>query len=70
VVKLGQVVVTAGLASNAQHLEALLPAGIPIGQVTGVSQSNESAPNKVIQVTPFVDFGSLDQVLVLKVQKP
>jgi len=70
VVKIGQVVITAGLASNAQNLKALLPAGIPIGQVTGVSQSNETAPNKEIQVTPFVDFGSLDQVLVLKVQKP
>jgi rod shape-determining protein MreC len=66
-VKLGQVVVTAGLESNAQNLKALLPAGIPIGLVTSVSQSNESDPFKEIQVTPFVDFSSLDQVLILRV---
>jgi rod shape-determining protein MreC len=62
----GQVVVTAGLQANSQHLQALLPAGIPIGQVTSVSQ-NEQDVFKTIQVTPFVDFGSLDRVLVLKV---
>jgi rod shape-determining protein MreC len=69
-VKLNQVVVTAGLGRNSQNLKALLPPGIPIGQITSVSQSNESAPFKDIQVTPFVDFGSLDKVLVLKVQTP
>ena len=66
-VKLGQVVITAGLESNAQNLKSLLPAGIPIGLVTSVSQSNESDPFKEIQVTPFVDFSSLDQVLILRV---
>jgi rod shape-determining protein MreC len=68
-VKIGQVIVTAGLGANSQNLKALLPPGIPIGQVTGVSQSNLNV-NKTIQITPFVDFGNLDQVLVLKVGKP
>jgi rod shape-determining protein MreC len=67
-VSVGQVVVTAGLQANSQHLQSLLPAGIPIGQVTSVSQS-ETDTNKVIQVSPFVDFGSIDRVLVLKVHK-
>ncbi len=65
-VSTGQVVVTAGLQANGQHLKALLPAGIPLGQITSVSQ-DEQATTKTIQVTPFVDFGSLDRVLVLKV---
>jgi rod shape-determining protein MreC len=64
-VSTGQVVVTAGLQSG--RLQSLLPAGIPIGQITSVSQ-DENFPDKSIQVTPFVDFGSLDRVLVLKVQ--
>jgi rod shape-determining protein MreC len=65
-VSTGQVVVTAGLQANPQHLSSLLPAGIPLGQITSVSQ-DELATTKTIQVTPFVDFGSLDRVLVLKV---
>jgi rod shape-determining protein MreC len=65
-VSTGQVVVTAGLQANSQHLSSLLPAGIPLGQITSVSQ-DELATTKTIQVTPFVDFGSLDRVLVLKV---
>lgn len=65
-VSTGEVVVTAGLQANAQHLSSLLPAGIPLGQITSVSQ-DELATTKTIQVTPFVDFGSLDRVLVLKV---
>jgi cell shape-determining protein MreC len=65
-VSTGQVVVTSGLQSNKQQLRSLLPAGIPIGQITSVSQ-DENFPDKSIQVTPFVDFGSLDRVLVLKV---
>jgi rod shape-determining protein MreC len=64
-VSTGQVIVTAGLQSG--RLQSLLPAGIPIGQITSVSQ-DENFPDKSIQVTPFVDFGSLDRVLVLKVQ--
>jgi len=65
-VSTGEVVVTAGLQANAQHLSSLLPAGIPLGQITSVSQ-DDLATTETIQVTPFVDFGSLDRVLVLKV---
>jgi len=68
-VKPNQVVVTAGLQPNRQGLQALLPAGIPIGLVTSVSQSDLNDVFKGIEVTPFVDFGSLDRVLVLKVVK-
>ena len=68
-VKPNQVVVTAGLQANRQGLQALLPAGIPIGLVTSVSQSDLNDVYKGIEVTPFVDFGSLDRVLVLKVVK-
>ena len=66
-VEIGDVVQTSGIRSNNAGLQSLLPKGIPIGQVTSVSQSNISAPNKTIQITPFVDFHSIDQVLVLKV---
>ena len=68
-VKPNQVVVTAGLQPNRQNLQALLPAGIPIGLVTSVSQSDLNNVYKGIEVTPFVDFGSLDRVLVLRVVK-
>ncbi len=67
-VQTGQTVVTSGIRSTSAGLKSLLPAGIPIGKVTSVSQSDSSYPNKTIQVTPFVDFQSIDQVLVLKVQ--
>ena len=65
-VKVGGVVVTAGIQSR-QGLRSLLPPGIPIGQVTSVSQTDLQEPNKEIQVSPFVDFQSIDHVLVLKV---
>jgi len=65
-VKTGGVVVTAGIQSR-QGLQSLLPPGIPIGQITSVSQSDLTATSKTIQVTPFVDLQSLDHVLVLKV---
>ena len=57
------VIVTAGLGTR---LQALLPAGIPIGTVTSVSES-DSGTQKTIQVTPFVDFQNLNLVQVLKV---
>jgi rod shape-determining protein MreC len=64
VVSIDQIAVTSG---GSQALPSLYPAGIPIGQVTGVSQSDAEAPNKTVQVTPFVDFGDISRVLVLKV---
>jgi len=55
-------VVTEGtLAGN---LHSIYPRGIPIGTVAHVGQSDVSL-YKDIQVKPFVDFSSLDSVIVL-----
>ena len=62
VVNRGDVIVTAGWKSGA--LTDLYPKGIPIGIVTSVGQL-DSASYKFIQVDPFVDFGSLESVIVL-----
>jgi rod shape-determining protein MreC len=58
----GNVVVTAGYRIG--RYESLFPRGIPIGVVTSVSQRDIDS-YKQIQVTPFVDFESLDEVVVL-----
>jgi rod shape-determining protein MreC len=58
----GNVVVTAGYRIG--RYESLFPRGIPIGVVTSVSQRHID-PYKQIQVTPLVDFESLDEVIVL-----
>jgi rod shape-determining protein MreC len=62
-VDVGQAVLTANYRSN--RLEPLLPRDIPVGKVTSVSQSDANS-DKTIQVTPFVDFQDLTDVLVLK----
>jgi rod shape-determining protein MreC len=64
-VQTGATVVSWHLVGN--RLQALLPAGIPIGRVSSVSQSDTSGGFKNIQVTPFVDFQNLSSVLVLRV---
>ncbi len=64
-VEKGNVVVTAGYRIG--RYESLFPRGIPIGVVTSVSQRHID-PYKQVQVTPLVDFESLDEVIVL-VQK-
>jgi rod shape-determining protein MreC len=61
-VKVGDEVVTAGW--RASGLSSLYPKGIPIGKVTSVGQTDTDLYQQV-QVDPFVDFGSLDAVLVL-----
>lgn len=66
VVNREDVVVTAGWRSG--ELSSLYPRGIPIGVVTSVGQVDTDL-YKQIQVEPFVDFGSLEAVLVL-VRKP
>jgi len=60
-------VVTAGSPGGGK-LPSIFPANIPIGSVTSVGQ-NETDIYKQIQVQPFVDFSSLQSVLVL-VPKP
>ena len=62
VVGLGDVVITAGWRSG--RLTSLYPRGIPIGRVTSVGQRDTDL-YKQIEVEPFVDFSSLDSVLVL-----
>lgn len=56
------VVVTAGWRSG--NLASIYPRGIQIGVVTSVGQTDTDL-YKQVQVQPFVDFGSLDSVLVL-----
>ena len=62
VVRRGNEIVTAGW--RAGSLSSLYPKGIPIGKVTSVGQTDTDLYQQV-QVDPFVDFGSLDAVLVL-----
>jgi len=61
-VQVGDKVITAGWKSGA--LESLYPRGIPIGVVSGVGQQDVDL-YKRIQVTPLVNFDSLDDVIVL-----
>ena len=63
VVDRGDLVVTAGKQSGNQ-LSSFYPRGIPIGRVTKVGQTDVD-PFQDVQVMPFVDFTSLDYVLVL-----
>ncbi len=58
----GQQVVTAGYKAGA--LTSLYPPGIPIGQVSGASQS-ELLDNGQVQVTPAADLRHLDAVQIL-----
>jgi len=66
VVRAGDVVITAGWRSG--RLASIYPRGIPIGIVTSVGQLDTDI-YKRIEVDPFVDFSSLDSVLVLE-EKP
>ncbi|MGI8606013.1 MAG: rod shape-determining protein MreC [Gaiellaceae bacterium] len=62
VVTEGDMVITSGWQSG--PLTSLYPKGIPIGKVSGVSRRDVDLYTR-IQVTPLVDFGSLDDVIVL-----
>jgi rod shape-determining protein MreC len=62
VVESGDVIITAGW--RAGDLSSIYPRGLPIGVVTNVSQRDTDLYKRV-EVEPFVDFGSLDSVLVL-----
>jgi rod shape-determining protein MreC len=62
-VKRGDVIMTAGSPGKGQ-LPSLYPRGIEIGKVTSVSQADTDY-FKQIQVEPYVDFSSLQSVLVL-----
>lgn len=62
VIRRGDEIVTAGW--RAGSLSSLYPKGIPIGEVTSVGQTDTDLFQQV-QIDPYVDFGSLDAVLVL-----
>jgi rod shape-determining protein MreC len=63
VVNVGDTIITAGsLGKGAQP--SMFPRGIPIGTVTSQKNSDVN-PFKNIQVTPLVDFSSLQSVIVL-----
>jgi len=66
-IRAGDTVVTAGWRSP--RLASIYPRGIPIGRVSSVGQS-DTYPFKQVQVEPFVDFTSLDAVLVLVAKEP
>jgi len=65
-VRRGDEIVTAG--SRVGVLTSLYPKGIPIGEVTSVGQTDTDLYQQ-IQVDPYVDFGSLDAVIVLVPQE-
>jgi rod shape-determining protein MreC len=67
VVNEGDAVVTAGWRSG--KLSSLYPKGIPIGTVTSVGQNNIDL-FKQIEIQPFVNFSSVNAVLVLVPKKP
>jgi rod shape-determining protein MreC len=64
----GDVIITAGSPGRGQ-LPSLYPRNIPIGTVTSVGQ-NDTDLFKQIQIRPFVDFPSLQSVLVLVPKQP
>ena len=65
-VRVGDVIVTSGTTSK--QYPSLFPAGILIGVVTSVGQS-DTALYKQIQVDPYVDFSGLDAVTALITNK-
>jgi rod shape-determining protein MreC len=62
VVNEDDIVITSGWKVG--ELTSLYPRGIPIGKVSGVSRRDVDLYTR-IQVTPFVDFDSLEHVIVL-----
>ena len=68
VVYKGDLVMTAGQQSG-HRLSSVYPRNIPIGRVTKVGQTDVD-PFQDVQVMPYVDFTSLQFVLVLASNKP
>jgi rod shape-determining protein MreC len=58
----GDKIITAGW--HTPKLSSIFPRGIPVGVVASVNQTDID-PNKQIEITPFVDFGGLQYMLVL-----
>ena len=53
----GDTVITSGIAG-------IFPKGIPVGEVTEVSESTDGMRNQAV-VTPWVDFAHLEEVSVI-----
>jgi len=68
VVDRGDVVITAGQLAG-RRLSSFFPKNIPIGRVTRVGQTDVD-PFQDVQVMPYVDFSSLQYVLVLASKTP
>jgi rod shape-determining protein MreC len=66
-VGVGDVIMTAGTL-GANSLPSMFPRGVPIGVVTSESD-NDIDPYHSIQVRPFVDFSSVQSVIVLVPRK-
>jgi rod shape-determining protein MreC len=62
-VREGDEIVTAAWRAGA--LSSLYPKGIPIGKVASVGLTDTDLFQQV-QIEPYVDFGSLDAVIVLR----
>ena len=62
-VNVGDTIITAGTLGKGA-LPSMFPRGIPIGSVTSESNNDVNA-FKNIQVSPLVDFTSLQSVIVL-----
>ena len=67
VVDVGDTIITAGTLPQGK-LPSIFPRGIQIGTVTS-AKNNDVNPYKNIQVEPFVDFSSLQSVIVLVPKK-
>jgi rod shape-determining protein MreC len=61
-INVGDEIVTAG--SRSRQFPSFFPRGIAIGMVTSVGRTDTSLFTHV-QIQPFVDFGSLDSIIVL-----
>jgi rod shape-determining protein MreC len=66
-VQVGNIVITAGSLGKGK-LPSMFPRGLRIGTVSSVS-NNDVNTFKTIQVQPFVDFSSLQSVIVLVPQR-
>jgi rod shape-determining protein MreC len=67
VVDVGDTIITAGTLPQGK-LPSIFPRGIQIGTVKS-AKNNDVNPYKNIQVKPFVDFSSLQSVIVLVPKK-
>ncbi len=63
-VGVGDIVISAGSLGKGARFPSIFPRGLRIGTVSSVS-NNDVDTFKTIQVQPFVDFSSLQSVIVL-----